>query len=339
MKKILLLLLLIPINIHAFNSNAKSTVVIDIDSKRIIYSENPHYTQSVASISKIMTAIIVIENTDINKKVTINKEILKSYGSGIYIKPKEKLKIKDLLYGLMLRSGNDAAIALTVATSKDTKEFVKLMNKKAKELKMEDTTFHNPTGLDQEKDGGNISSAHDMAILMCYAMKNKTFREITSTKYYTLKTNKNVYKWKNKNKLLFSYKYTNGGKTGFTKKAKRTLVTSAKKDGLALAIVTIKDGSDWLDHKKIYEEAFAKYKSYRILSKGKINIIGENYYKNKLYLKHNFNYPLLDSEKETITIKYKLKKKKNYKNKEIVGRALVYMSNKKIYSQNIYIEK
>ena len=229
MKKwLLILLLFLPFKVFAYSTSAKSAILMDMDSGRVIYGKDVHYVQSVASISKIMTAIVAIENSDINKEVIVGDEILKAYGSGIYVQIGEKIKLRDLLYGLMLRSGNDAALAISVAVSGDTDKFVNLMNEKAKKLGMKNTTFNNPSGLDEEK--GNFSSAYDMALLMSYAMKNEEFRKITGTRDYTVKTNKNVYKWHNKNKLLSSYKYIIGGKTGFTKIAKRTLVTSASKN-------------------------------------------------------------------------------------------------------------
>ena len=160
---------------------------MDMDSKRILYSKNIHSTRSVASISKIMTAIVAIENADITSKVTVGEEINKAYGSGIYIKVGEVLKLEDLLYGLMLRSGNDAALASANYVGGSVDSFVEMMNKTAIKIGMKNSIFKNPHGLDQE-DGGNISSAYDMAILTSYAMKNEIYRRIVSTKKYTLKT-------------------------------------------------------------------------------------------------------------------------------------------------------
>ena len=341
MKKVLILLImLIPINVNAFSSNAKGAILMDMDSGRILYAKNSHYVQSVASISKIMTAIIAIENADINKKVIVGDEILKAHGSGIYVKPGEKIKLKDLLYGLMLRSGNDAALVIAKAVSGSTDKFVEKMNKKAEKLNLNDTIFNNPSGLDEGIEKGNLSSAYDMALLMSYAMKNKEFRKITGTKKHTLKTNKNVYQWHNKNKLLNQYRYITGGKTGFTKKAKRTLVTSASKDNLNLTVVTINDGSDWQDHKNLYEEAFQKYKSYTFLDKGNISIFGETYYnKDQLYIKKDLKYSLLESEKDTIKLKYQLEKIRNYKSNTKVGKVIIYLGNKEVNSANIYIKK
>jgi len=338
-KKILVLLvLLIPLNVKAFNTNAKGAILMDTDSHRILYAENAHYTQSVASISKIMTAIVTLENIDIKKTITVGDEILKAYGSGIYVKQGEKISIEDLLYGLMLRSGNDAALVLAKNVAGSTEKFVVKMNETARKLGMNDTTFNNPSGLDEEK--GNFSSAYDMALLMSYAMQNEDFRTITGTKVRTVQTNKNVYKWHNKNKLLNTYRYTTGGKTGFTKKAKRTLVSTASKNGLNLTVVTINDGSDWKDHTSLYEEAFKKYNSYTFLNKGNITILGETHYKNNtLYTKQDFKYPLLESEKEAVTLKYKLEKNRTFKDGDKVGTVNLYIGDKKVNSQNIYINK
>ena len=337
-KLIFLLILFLPFKVLAYETSAKSFILMDMDSGRVIAGKDVHYVQSVASISKIMTAIVAIENSDINKTITVGDEILKAYGSGIYIRVGEKLKIKDLLYGLMLRSGNDAALAISVAVSNDVDSFVKLMNEKAKEIGMKDTTFNNPSGLDEEK--GNFSSAYDMALLMSYAMKNEVFRKITSTKDYTLKTNKNVYKWHNKNKLLSTYKYTTGGKTGYTKIAKRTLVTSASKDDVNLTVVTINDGDDFNDHKNLYEEAFNEYASYSILNKGFINIIGEDYYKNDLlYLKNNFKYLLREDEKDILKLKYEISKLKKYKSGDKIGVVKVYLGDSLIHKEDIFVKK
>ena len=337
-KLIFLLILFLPFKVFGYSTSARSAILMDMDSLRVIYGKDVHYVQSVASISKIMTAIVAIENSDIDKEVVIGNEILKAYGSGIYIQIGERIKLKDLLYGLMLRSGNDAAIAISVAVAGDTDKFVKMMNDKAKDLGMKNTTFNNPSGLDEEK--GNFSSAYDMALLMSYAMKNKMFREITGTKDYTVKTDKNVYKWHNKNKLLSTYKYITGGKTGFTKMAKRTLVTSASKDDVNLTAVTINDGNDWDDHKNLYEEAFREYKSYQILNKGEIIIPLEDYYeKDTLYLKNDFKYLLRESEKDILKLKYEISKKRKYKSNDKVGLVKVYLGDKVVHEEDIYVKK
>lgn len=342
MKKILLFFSLIFFlsisNVKAFETSATSSILMDIDSKRIIHAKNIHTKRSVASISKIMTAIVAIESGKLDEVVTVGDEILDAYGSGIYIKEGEEIKLIDLVYGLMLRSGNDAALSIANYVGGSVENFVIMMNEKASGLGMKNSEFNNPSGLDEKK--GNYSTAYDMAILTSYAMKNEVYKQIVSTKRYKLKTNLNYYDWTNKNKLLHSYKYSTGGKTGYTEIAKRTLVTTASKDGLNLVAVTLNDGNDFLDHKNLFEAAFSTYTSYEILKKGLINIPGENYYKNsQFYLKDSFTYPFIDSEKNSITIKYELTKLKNYQNNDIVGEAVLFINNEKITSFPIYIEK
>ena len=336
MKKIVLIILLIPFLVKAYSTNAYAAVLMDSDSKRVIYSRNKDSIRSVASISKIMTGILAIESGRMNDVVTIDDTILDAYGSGIYIKVGEEIRLEELVYGLMLRSGNDAALAIAKYVGGSVENFVSMMNKKAEEIGMHNTTFNNPSGLDQEK--GNYSTAYDMALLMSYAMQNSIFRKITSTKTIEVRTNMNTYVWQNKNKLLKMYKYANGGKTGYTQIAKRTLVTSASKNGVNLVIVTLVDGDDFNDHKKLYEEAFKNYKNYKILDKDNIKIVGEEYYKGYYYLNSDFYSSLRDDELDKIVIKFVLKKLKNYKSGDEVGMVIVYLDDKEIYSDKVYIK-
>lgn len=338
MKKILLfLILLIPFSVRAITTSATSAILMDIDSGRILYAKNIHTPRSVASISKIMTAVVALDNSKLDDKVIVGSEIKKAYGSGIYIKEGEKLTLQDLLYGLMLRSGNDAALAIANHVSNDTDQFVKKMNEKANKLGMKNSIFRNPHGLDQE-DGGNISTAYDMAKLTSYAMKNKNYKKIVATKKYTLTTNKNTYVWHNKNKLLTRYKYTTGGKTGFTEIARRTLVSTASKDHLNLVVVTLNDGNDFFDHQSLFEYGFSDYKNYQILKKGKIKIKSDDYYKNhSLYIKNNYSYPLSLEEEGSIRLKYELIKKRKLKNNMKVGYIKVYFADQLIHKENIYL--
>ncbi len=339
MKKIfILLLLIIPVSIKAIETSARSAILMDIDTNRILYEKNINEQRSVASISKIMTAVIAIESCKLDDIVIVGNEIDAAYGSGIYIKVGEKMTLRDLLYGLMLRSGNDAALAIAKYVGGSVDDFVKLMNDKAKELKMRNTIFNNPSGLDQEK--GNYSTAYDMAILTSYAMKLDEYKKITGTKKYTLTTNKNTYSWINKNKLLSIYKYTTGGKTGFTEIAKRTLVTTAKKDNLNLVVVTLNDGNDWQDHQNLFEYGFNNYTNIKILKKGKINIYNEEYYSDyELYIKNDYNYLLQNSEQENLLFKYELDKKRKFNTGDKVGVLNIYIGDKKIHEEPIFIKK
>lgn len=340
MKKTLLIIVLCSIlimNVNAYSTSATSAILMDTDSKRIIYAHDIHNVRSVASISKIMTAIIAIESGKLHEIVTIGDEVSSSYGSGIYVKKDEELLLEDLVYGLMLRSGNDAALAIANYVGGSVDEFAKLMNLRAKQIGMKNTTFNNPSGLDQEK--GNYSTVYDMALLTSYAMQNETYRKIVSTKKYELKTNLNYYLWNNKNKLLYSYKYANGGKTGFTTKARRTLVTTASKDNVNLVAVTLNDGNDFYDHENLFEKAFEEYKNYKILIKDKVNILKEKYYKDcTFYLDENFNYSMKKEEIDDILIKFELIKVKNYKNSAKVGKVYVYLKDEIIHEDDIYIK-
>lgn len=244
---------------------AKSYIVMERQTHQVLEGKDIHEVQSVASISKIMTAIIAIEQGDLDKVITIGDEIDKAYGSGVYIHKGDSISLRDLLYGTMLRSGNDAALCLAYHSAGSIEAFVSLMNEKAQQLGMNDTHFSNPTGLDEE-DEGNQSSVYDMAILMSYCMDNAIFREVSGTSDYQREDGNGT--WHNKNKLLENYSYTTGGKTGFTRKAKRTLISSAQKDDLELIVVTFNCGDDFAYHQSLYENYFAMYENLLCIDKG-----------------------------------------------------------------------
>ena len=191
MKKfILLVLVVIPLNVSAIS--ARNIIAMDMDTNRILYEKDINDEHLIASITKIMTAIVAIEQADLNSDVTITSTVLKSFGSGIYVEIGETLKLKDLLYGLMLRSGNDAALAIAEFVGKDVDNFVSLMNNKAHEIGMKNTVFINPHGLENNDKVGNTSTAYDMALLSSYAMQNDTYKEIVKTKNYVCKSDKNL---------------------------------------------------------------------------------------------------------------------------------------------------
>lgn len=252
MKKIILIfiLMIIPFKVHA------TSIVYNSQEEKVLYGNNIHKKMLIASTTKILTCMVVINNTNLDDEIIIDKSILSSYGSLLYLEVGETISVRDLLYGLMLRSGNDAANVLAKYVGGSIEGFSLLMNELASSIGMKDSTFFNPSGLDEETK--NISSAYDMALLMNYALKNNEFKSIIGTKEYKLSTNKKSYIWYNKNKLLWSYKYTIGGKTGYTKKAGRTLVTSAKKNGNTLIVVTLNESDDFNFHKNMYETYFNK---------------------------------------------------------------------------------
>lgn len=262
-------------NIKPIEFQGKSYIVMEASNQIVIEGSNEDYIQSVASISKIMTCILAIENMDLDTIITVDDTINKAWGSGIYIHIDDKISLRDLLYGLMLRSGNDAALMIAKAVAKDVPKFVDMMNDKAKELELHNTTFSNPTGLDEE-DNGNQSTAYDMARLMAYCHQNPIFNEIVKTKKYVREDGNGT--WHNKNKLLTNYKYCIGGKTGFTKKARRTLITMARKNGLDLIIVTFNCGNDFEFHQKKYEECFNLLEETKIFSRGIVEFEQQKYY-------------------------------------------------------------
>lgn len=325
-------------NAKAIDTSARSAILMDQDSKRILYAKNIHSKQSVASISKIMTAYLSVTSGKLKETVTIGKEIEGAYGSAVYIQKGEKLTLEDLTYALMLRSGNDASLSIAKKVGGKEETFIEMMNKKAKILGMKNTTFENPNGLDNNSEG-NQSTAYDMALLTSKAMQNKDYKKIVGTKKYTLKTNKNNYVWHNKHRLLTSYKYATGGKTGFTEKARRTLVTTGTKDNLNLVVVTLNDGNDFEDHKELLEYGFENYKNYLILKEGIFEVLEDSYYKDyDLYIKKDFTYPLTDSEKNNIILNIEMEKQRKFKRDSKVGEIIISLNDKEIGRENIYIK-
>lgn len=325
------ILIIIPTQAYSKKVPSTSTVVMDIDSGKVLYEKNSTAKKLIASTTKILTAIVVLENADIEKEVKVGEEVLKMYGTSIYVEVGEKMKIKDLLYGLLLRSGNDAAEVLAIAISGSEAKFVELMNKKAQSIGMKNSTFSNPHGLDEETQ--NYSTAYDMALLSRYAYQNKIYRKITSTKKYELSTGKKTYLWYNRNKLLNNYSKCTGGKNGYTPSAGKTLVTTASNGNLNLTIVTLNDGDEYNTHKNLYEKMFNKYKNYVIVDKKNFKIDKE-YFEHPVYLKESFTYPLKKSDVNKIKTLISISNKKNKSN--IVGKITIYLDKREIGKINVY---
>jgi len=324
-------------NVKAISGiSARDVVLMDQKTGRVLYGKNIHQSEKIASITKIMTAILAIESGKMKKTVTVSWNAVRTEGSSIYLKAGQKIKLEDLVYGLMLRSGNDAANAIGEAVGGSVEGFVYLMNEKAKEIGMKDTYFSNPSGLD-EKGKEHYSSAYDMALLTRYAMHNPIYQKIAGTKMY--KSESWDYSWKNKNKLLTSmYKFSTGGKTGFTKKAGRTLVSTASKDNMNLIVVTLNAPSDWQDHIQLFDYGFENYPQTNVLKMGVIKEVKHKIYKNHVYIKNNFEYPLSNKEEKEVTILYQMKKptKNNPHEGQIVGKAIIKLDGKEIGFRNIF---
>lgn len=286
---------------------ARSYVIIEQTRGEVLEGKDIYLSRSVASISKIMTAIVAIESESLFQIVKVGDEIDEVVGSSLYLEKGTEIRIIDLVYGLLLRSGNDAAMIIAKNVGGEVEKFVDRMNQKGKEIGMNHTTFHNPHGLDINEEG-NISCAYDMALLMRYCLDNELFQEITGTKRYHCP---NIGIWENKHKLLQKYEYCIGGKTGFTSKAKRTLVSAAKKDGLQLICVTLDCGGDFSFHRQLFESYFQRFEGLPLLEKGNNYINDYVFYTRKSYTvfipKEKAHHLLiiyaLDVDRKTITFR------------------------------------
>jgi serine-type D-Ala-D-Ala carboxypeptidase (penicillin-binding protein 5/6) len=323
--------------------SAASAVLIEQKSGRILYEKEAHKKMRIASITKIMTAILAIESGKMNRYVTVSEQATRAEGSSVYLKPGEKIKLEDLVYGLMLRSGNDSAVAIAEYVGGSLDGFVYLMNQKAREIGMHNTHFANPHGLDDHEN--HYSTAYDMAILTRYAMQNKTYQKISGTKVHRAPNPSENWDrvWKNKNRLLSKYKYTTGGKTGYTKRAKRTLVSTAQNGDMSLIAVTLNAPDDWNDHISLYESGFRQYDMAEVLSKGKIDLETPKKYQNHLYLKKSIVYPVTNEEMNLFSIQYKLtKSEKGWSNSDkvekVVGKAIVYLDGRAVKETPIYYQ-
>lgn len=241
--------------------SAKAAILMHADSGRVLYEKNADEHMLIASTTKIMTAIVVLEHCELDDLVEVDSRSAGIEGSSMYLKAGESYTVEDLLYGLLLVSGNDAASALALHVADSMEEFAELMNAKAAELGMTESSFKNAHGLDEE---GHYSTARDMAKLAAYCMGNEDFARIAGTVSHTVGEQTQV----NHNRLLREYDGCLGLKTGYTMAAGRTLVTCAERDGARYVCVTLNDPDDWDDHKALYDWAFANYSFAEVIPAG-----------------------------------------------------------------------
>lgn len=267
----IIFLLLASIGFHPASSLAagSSYAVLDGDSGRLLIGSNAHEPLPIASLTKMWTAYTFLELQPAEQETVISPEAATAEGSSIYLETGQVMKTKDLLYGLMLRSGNDAAQALAEHAGGSLEGFVYLMNEIAQSHGLEETHFMNPSGLHGEH---HLSSAYDTAKMLYFAMKNPEFREIASTRNYPFETEHGRNSWQNKHRLLLSEPTAVAGKTGFTKAAGRTLATYFEKDGKSVIVVTLNNGDDWQVHKQLSQRVFSEYQSYTAVKKGKYQV-------------------------------------------------------------------
>lgn len=234
--------------------NSEACIVMNIDTKEIYYEKNIKSVLLPASLTKVLTTITALEYMDLEKYYRINYNDLLIEGSKIYLEPDEIVKGLDLVYGIMLRSGNDASNVIANHYGNNYSDFIYKMNIMAKKIGMVSSHFTNPTGLDEKSE--NLTTAYDLAILMSYAMQNKLFCEIVNTKMHKFSSSLKQYVLINKHKLIHENCNFIGGKTGFTKKAHRTLISCFEKYNLRIVVVTLNASDDWSIHKKLANDVF-----------------------------------------------------------------------------------
>lgn len=284
---------------NGFATTAKGCVVMEQSSGRILYQKNADLHLPMASTTKIVTALTVLNNANLDDVVTIPTQACGIEGSSIYLRPGEKLTVRELLYGLMLRSGNDCAVALALHVAGSVDVFAQKMNDTVKAFGCVDSNFVNPHGLHNDN---HYTSARDLATITCQALKNKDFAEIISTK--SVKISNDGYEYPrvliNKNKLLSSFDDADGVKTGYTKKAGRCFVGSATRDGMQVVVVVLNCGPMFEETAQMLDVAFSSYKNVCIVPQNKL--CGVIYNKNKptyYYCSDAFTYPITQNEKLT----------------------------------------
>ena len=287
----------LPVNVQALS--ARKAILLDGTTGRILFEQNIDEQSLIASTTKIMTALVVCEQCNVLDRMGIPKEAVGIEGSSMYLQEGEVLTIQELLYGLMLQSGNDAAVALAIYCGGTVEGFVELMNDKAHTLGLSNTHFVNPNGLDAP---GHYSTARDLAVLAAYAMENPIFYQTVSTK--SVKVGQRSLT--NHNKLLWRVEGADGVKTGYTRAAGRILVSSATRNGRQLICVTIDAPDDWNDHSALLEQGFSKFEVRHLVSKGQamgtVEIAGGQRGKVKLLAAEDFDYALAEQEEITTEI-------------------------------------
>ena len=272
---------------------------MDAQTGRVLFEKDADRKSLIASTTKIMTALVVCEQCNVLDRMRIPKEAVGIEGSSMYLQEGEVLTVQELLYGLMLHSGNDAAVALAIYCGGTVEGFVEMMNDKARYLGLSDTHFANPNGLDHPD---HYSTARDLAVLAAYAMENCVFARTVSTKTLTVGQRY----MKNHNKLLWMVDGADGVKTGFTRAAGRVLVSSATRDGRRLVAVTIHAPNDWQDHQKLLEDGFEKYKTRQLIASGQqigCRFVLDGAEKSvPILAAGDFFYPMMEGEQATVVL-------------------------------------
>lgn len=289
--------LFFPLKVSAIS--AQKAILLDAQTGRVLFEKDPDGRSLIASTTKIMTALIVCEQCNVLDRMEIPREAVGIEGSSMYLQEGEVLTIQELLYGLMLHSGNDAAVALAIYCGGTVEGFVELMNDKARLLGLNDTHFENPNGLDAPQ---HYSTARDLAKLAVYAMENPVFSKTVSAKNVTIGSRC----LRNHNKLLWQVPGADGVKTGYTKAAGRILVSSATRFGRRLVAVTIHAPDDWNDHRELLESGFSRFQVKRLVTAGDVlgtvEIAGGQAGIVSLVAAGDFDYSLAEGDVVTVEV-------------------------------------
>lgn len=311
-------------------TEAKAECVIELNSRRILYESNGDVRLPMASTTKIATAATILEKTkNLDERFSIPKEAVGIEGSSVYLQEGDVYSVNDLLYGLMLRSGNDCATALAIKCSKTVEAFSFEMNLTAQRAGALNTFFKNPHGLPEK---GHYTTARDLSMITAYAMKIPTFSEIVSTEYYA------PCGWKNKNKMLYLYEGGIGVKTGYTKEAGRCLVSAANKYGMTLICTVLNCPMTYERSIQLLEDAYEAYKLKNILQKGDVFELSNGKSVIKAVAREEFSYPLSDGEESQLEFCISNVKNRLFiaKNDKIVGQIEIYLAKRLLFSTNLY---
>ena len=338
---VLSVILLNILSIESFALSAKSAVLIDAGSGRVLYEHNSYERLPMASTTKIMTGLIACESGKLNETVKVSPFASGTEGSSLWLKVGERQTLENLTYGLMLKSGNDAAVAIAEHLGGSVDAFALLMNEKAKKIGAISTHFENPHGLDAE---GHFTTAYDLAIIAREAMKTDKFREIVSTKNYKIPMQGE--KWdralKNHNKLLWRYDGCNGVKTGFTKKCGRCLVSSASRGNEEFICVTLNAPDDWNDHTYLLDYGFNNFENVNVFEKGEIaeSVTYDKKYKRKVNLICGEGFNIAVGKNDNITTRIE-KKKIKYPAKKgtLAGYGYIYCNGEEVGKIPLITEK
>lgn len=301
-------------------TEGRAECVVEVSSRRFLHTKNADAKLPMASTTKILTAVILLEDCDLCEEVLIPEEAEGTEGSSVYLKAGEIYTVRDLLYGLMLRSGNDCAVALALHHSGSLERFSEVMTERAASLGAEHSSFANPHGL---PDPAHFTTARDLALVASYAMQNETFAEIVSCKYYEPRG------WQNKNKMLRRYEGANGIKTGFTTAAGRCLVTSAERNGMEIVCVLLNCPETYERTEELLDSVYSEYQMIPLCDP---SLPFEGY-----RIEYGFAYPLRKEELEHVRIEGVSTMPCPEKKGEVAGQMLIYLENSLIFSQNLYI--